>query len=340
MNQLKFSIIATVKNEQGVISDFITSLLNQSFSPDEIIIVDGNSTDGTNEILKKYRDNGLITLITQDCNIAQGRNIAIKKARNSYIASTDAGCVVDSKWLEELSSAFNQAESPDVVAGNFKFVCHNTFEEAVILATNNPDRENSDEAIFFPSSRSIAFKKSAWEKVKGYPEWLYAAEDTLFNIRLRQLGFKFVFAKKAIVKWRPRETYYAVIKQHFNYARGNGRVGIGTSGYLLNIKYHSLILFFLFLSFVWPAAIIVCGYFVYVHIKHFLWPQAKKTSSQSSSPNMLYKILLIMELMRLAGMSGFIQGKLDRLLNKYFINSQVEWMGIKSLDTQQEDNRA
>jgi len=340
MNHPKFSIIATVKNEQSVISDFVVSLLNQSMPPDEIIIVDGNSTDGTNEILKKYHDDGFITLITQDCNIAQGRNIAIEKSRNDYIASTDAGCIVDSKWLEELASAFKHPESPDVVAGNFKFICHNTFEEAVILATNNPDRENCDEAIYFPSSRSIAFKKSAWKKAKGYPEWLYAAEDTLFNIRLKQLGCKFIFAKKAIVKWRPRETYSAVAKQHFNYARGNGRVGIGTDGYLLNIKYHSLILFFLLLSFIWPIAGIGFGYFLFVYIKHFLWPQAKKTSEQSNKPYMLYRILLIMELMRLAGMAGFIRGKLDRMLDRRFIDSQLEWMGAPSLDTKKEDSRA
>jgi len=340
MNKINFTVIATVKNEYSVITTFIDSLLAQSLPPDEIIIVDGNSTDGTNDILKKYHDGGFITLITQDCNIAQGRNIAIKKSRNNYIASTDAGCIVDSKWLEELASAFNTPEFPDIVAGNFKFICHNTFEEAVVLATNNPDRENTDEAIYFPSSRSIAFKKSAWEKAKGYPEWLYAAEDTLFNIRLRQLGFKFIFAKNAIVRWRPRETYSAVAKQHFNYARGNGRVGIGTDGYLLNIKYHSLILFFLFVSFIWPIASFGSGYFLYVHIKHFLWPQAKKASKLSNKPYMLYRVLLIMELMRIAGMAGFIRGKLDRLLNRHFIDSQIEWMGVPSLDTKKEDSRA
>jgi len=340
MNQLKFSIIATVKNEHNVISDFIESLLNQSYPPDEIIIVDGNSNDGTNDILKKYEQDGHIKLICQECNIAQGRNIAITNAQNSYIASTDAGCIVDVKWLEELASCFMLPEAPDVVSGNFNFIYHNDFEEAVVLATNNPDRENTDEAIYFPSSRSIAFKKSAWEKAKGYPEWLYAAEDTLFNIRLKQLGCKFIFAKKAIVKWRPRETWKAVSKQHFTYARGNGRVGIGTSGYLLNIKSHSLILLFFVLSFIWPASIIICGYFLYSHIKHFLWQQAKKTSEQAEHPNLFTQIILIMELMRIAGMFGFLRGKLDRLFDRKFTDKQLNWMEITSLDINNTDNNA
>lgn len=340
MNQFKFSIIATVKNEHNVITSFIDSLLHQTLPPDEIIIVDGNSTDGTNEILKKYEKDGYIQLISQNCNISQGRNLAIKHSKNSYIASTDAGCIVDSKWLEEISNTFKHPDLPDVVSGNFKFVYHNAFEEAVVLATNNPDRENSDEAIYFPSSRSIAFKKDAWKKAKGYPEWLYAAEDTLFNIRLQQFGFKFRFAKKAFVKWRPRETWRAFIKQHFNYARGNGRVGIGSQGYLLNIKSHSLILLFLMLSFVWPVSFIICSYFLYTHIKHFLWQQAKKTSAHSKHPNLFFKILLLMEIMRISGILGFIRGRIDRLLDKSFIDNQIEWMGIKSLDLIKTDKDA
>src|SRR5207249_4539116 len=114
----------------------------------------------------------------------------------------------------------------DIISGNFKFDIHSDFEEAVVLATDSPHRETSSLARYYPSSRSLAFRKSAWEAAKGYPEWLYAAEDTLFNIRLRLLGYKFVFCRDAVVRWRPRQTWQGVASQHFNYARGNGRVGI------------------------------------------------------------------------------------------------------------------
>ena len=48
-------------------------------------------------------------------------------------------------------------------------------------------------------SRSIAFKKEAWEQVNGYPEWLPYAEDSYFYKKLREIGKKFFINKKAIV---------------------------------------------------------------------------------------------------------------------------------------------
>jgi glycosyltransferase involved in cell wall biosynthesis len=90
-----FSIIATVRNEATAIRSFVESLLAQSRAPDEVVIVDGQSTDGTTEALREYETRGQIKLIVQDCNIAQGRNLGIAAAAGSHIAVTDAGCIID-----------------------------------------------------------------------------------------------------------------------------------------------------------------------------------------------------------------------------------------------------
>lgn len=340
LSTIKLSVIATVKNESGTITSFIESLLNQSLKPDEVIIVDGNSTDGTNEILRDFEIQKKIRLLTRDCNIAEGRNFAIERATNNYIAVTDAGCLVDENWLKEIASAFDGSDKPDVVAGNFEFQCHNAFEESIVLSTFNPERAQTETAIYYPSSRSVAFKKEAWEKAKGYPEWLYAAEDTLFNIRLRQLNFKFVFAKNAIVKWRPRETWKALAKQRFNFSRGNARVGIGTQGYLINIQYHGLILFFLLGSIIWPWMLFFSICPLFLHVKNNLWSQAKKASQKVTSPHVFWRILFVMEFVRFIGIAGFIRGRLDRLLDKKFIENQFLWMGVNTLDDLNEKYRA
>ena len=328
----KLTIIATVLNEAHSIGQFIDSLLAQSLPADEIIIVDGESSDGTLEILNNYAAQGQIRVLSKACNIAEGRNHAISHATNELIAVTDSGCKVDQNWLYEIAQCFLAEPVPDVVAGNFKFEFHNIFEEAIVLATFNPERETTEAAIYYPSSRSIAFKKSAWQAAKGYPEWLYAAEDTLFNIRLRQLGFKFVFAQEAIVYWRPRESYRALTKQRFNFARGNARVGIGTQGYQINLYYHGIILLS-FMLMPWSIWFIIpAGYFSWQHIKKHLWAQAKKAERYSTTKNIKYHVLLLMEHSRFIGILGFLAGRWDRFNDKKFITSQYDWMGIKSLD--------
>lgn len=329
---LKFSIIATVRNEAATIRQFVQSLLSQERAADEIVIVDGNSSDGTTEILREYADSGQIRLISQECNIAQGRNLGIALALGPYIAVTDAGCAVEPDWLLHIAECFGSDEQPDVVAGNFRFECNSAFEQAVVLATFPIDRDSTQSARYYPSSRSVAFRKAAWQACKGYPEWLYAAEDTLFNIHLRQLGFKFTFCRDAIVRWRPRESWTALAKQRLNYSRGNSRVGFGTNGYVTNIQYHLAMLLPLALMPLWaPAGFLSIGAALF-HVRRHLWPQAKKASDRSGKKGMLLRVLLVMEFVRLVNMWAFLLGRWDRLNDPSFVRNQRDWMGVDSVD--------
>jgi len=70
------------------------------------------------------------------------------------------------------------------------------------------------------SIRSMAFKKECWKRVGKLPE-SYGGDDTLFNIRLKDAGCRFYFAKRAIVYWRMRKTLKSFEKQFFKYAKGD-----------------------------------------------------------------------------------------------------------------------
>jgi glycosyltransferase involved in cell wall biosynthesis len=328
----RISIVATVRNESATVAPFVDSLLAQTLTPDEVIIVDGASTDGTTEILRNYEARRAIVLISQDCNIAQGRNLGIRRARHELIAVTDAGCVVDPDWLRQIWLCFQSDEKPDVVAGNFRFDCRTPFEEAVTLATFSPDRETSPRAGRSPSSRSVGFRKSVWAAAKGYPEWLYAAEDALLNIRFHQLGFRFKFCRDAVVTWRPRSTWRALAKQRINFARGNGRVGIGTQGYAVNLKYHLAMLAPLIGGAIWPWLLPITLIPIYAHAQRNLWTQAGKAARISGKSGMRWRILLVMEFVRLAGLCGFFLGRWDRLRDPSFAANQMDWMGVSSLD--------
>lgn len=326
---MRVSLIATVRNERQTVAAFLDSLLAQSHLPDEIVIVDGASTDGTLEILQDYAARHAVRVISQPCNIAQGRNLGIAQASGSHLAVTDAGCRVATNWLEELISCFADNPGVDVVAGNFRFETHTSFEEAVVLSTFQPNRDNSENARYYPSSRSVAFTKEAWVRAGGYPEWLYAAEDTLFNIRLRQIGCEFVFCRNAIVNWRPRENWRALARQRLNFSRGNARVGIGTYGYLLNLKIHSLILLPLFATH-WNGWLVLPAIAIFVwHVLSHLWPQAAAASSKSS---MRLRILAVMEYVRLVNLLGFLLGRWERFSNPSFIANQQRYMGLASVD--------
>lgn len=99
------SLIATVFNEQENVEFWLDSLLAQSKIPDEIVIVDGGSNDGTWELLqKRSAEEPRLKIFQRTCNISQGRNLAIENARGDIIVVTDAGCVYDRDWFRELGT--------------------------------------------------------------------------------------------------------------------------------------------------------------------------------------------------------------------------------------------
>ena len=224
---MKISVAATVLNELGTVDQLLDSLVRQSRQPDEIIIVDGGSTDGTVEYLRRRRkqEDLLRVLVFPGLNIAAGRNKAIEASRCELIACIDAGSWATENWLSELLRAFEDDPSVDVVAGSFRSAPANEFETA-LGATTLPTPEEVDPDNFLPSSRSVAFKKHAWRAAGGYPEWIDYCEDLIFDLELKRRGFKFTYAQGAEVRFRPRPSVAAYFRQYYHYARGDGKADL------------------------------------------------------------------------------------------------------------------
>ncbi|MCK4996959.1 glycosyltransferase [Candidatus Pacearchaeota archaeon] len=217
---MKVSLICPVYNERESISCLIESMLNQSKKPDEIIFVDSFSEDGTSEIIKEYSINKKrIRLIQKKSNIAEARNIAIKNSKYEIIAATDASSKLDKDWLKNITRPFKD-KTIDVVAGGYEAISNGGIEDYLAMLTVKPMNE-WDKRTFLPSGRSIAFKKKAWKAVGGYPENLYTGEDTLFDLKLKERGFKFKLEKRALIYWRGRNTIKKFIKQFWLYGKGD-----------------------------------------------------------------------------------------------------------------------
>ena len=73
----------TVRNEAKSLPRLLDSVLMQTVLPEEVVIADGGSTDGTPDIARSYMDRLPLRLLeVPGANISQGRNAAIKKARH------------------------------------------------------------------------------------------------------------------------------------------------------------------------------------------------------------------------------------------------------------------
>jgi cellulose synthase/poly-beta-1,6-N-acetylglucosamine synthase-like glycosyltransferase len=96
---------------------------------------------------------------------------------------------------------------------------------------------------FLPSSRSVLFRRHAWEAVGGYPEWLDYCEDLVFDFALKAARFRFTFAAEAVAWFRPRGSLGAFFRQYYRYARGDGKANLWLRRHLVRyLTYAMLVL--------------------------------------------------------------------------------------------------
>ncbi|MCP4542895.1 MAG: glycosyltransferase [Chloroflexi bacterium] len=227
LTKSKVSVISTVWNEQESIGGLLHSLTTQTRPPDEVVICDGGSTDDTVARISDFAKDSPVPirlLVRVGANISAGRNVAIEAATGDVIAVTDAGVRLSPLWLEKIVEPFEDPKTQTV--GGFFIPDPQTTFETAMGATVLPQLSEIDPEKFLPSSRSVAFRKSAWATAGGYPEWLDYCEDLIYDFQLRDQHGPFHFAPEAIVHFRPRSSLRAFFTQYYRYARGDGKADL------------------------------------------------------------------------------------------------------------------
>ena len=115
------SIVTTSYNQSGFIEETIQSVINQSYPFIEYIIVDGGSTDGTHEILKKYNENIDVVIIESDRGPADALNKGFSVATGEYFAFLNSDDTYDTNFVDLTLSALLSSGS-DLVYSDVRFI--------------------------------------------------------------------------------------------------------------------------------------------------------------------------------------------------------------------------
>jgi glycosyltransferase involved in cell wall biosynthesis len=233
-------VVVTVRDDRDELALLLDALERQTRPPDELVVVDAGSTDGTLELLARREASGTLPLTVIEApgiGISAGRNLGIARAAHERIACTDAGCRPVPGWLEAMGAALEDA---DFVAGVYRVIGETDFERCLAIALYPSPEEIGDRRphvrishrlfgrAFEPAAatgRSMAFTRAAWAAAGGFPEHLRWGEDTWFSRTMVATVDRARLAPGAEVGWRPRPSWGANARMYASYARGDAQAG-------------------------------------------------------------------------------------------------------------------
>jgi len=214
---MKISVVLTTKNEEKNIANLLESLLNQE-QPYEVLIIDSDSTDKTQEIVKQYsKKNKNIKLIIQPGTRAESMNYGIKKATGDAVAFIGGDDIADKNWIKEIRKAIKNA---DIVVGKLL-----SKEEEKVKNIQNVKLYHKGINISYPGTNTT-YKKEILDKLNGFDPWFSSAEDLEINLRAVDLGYKIKENKKAIVYYQAKRNPLSFLKQAFWYGYGRKLIGL------------------------------------------------------------------------------------------------------------------
>ncbi len=211
---MRISVVIITRNTEYYMRDCLDSLVHQSRTPDEIIVVDAESTDATQRIVREFSaKHDIIKLHVKALQKGESRNYGVTKSTGNIIAFVDADTICHALWIEEILKAFD-VPGTDAMAGKEVRLGYSGFAglKRVPLLHKGQD-------VTYPTV-NMAYTREAFNTVKGFDPWFKEAEDVDLNYRVIDADFKLIYWDRAIVYHRVRDSFFGFFKQAFWYGFG------------------------------------------------------------------------------------------------------------------------
>lgn len=196
------SIITPVYNAEQYLDQTIKSVLKQTYTDWELIIIDDCSTDKSSQILKAFlEDDTRIKLFSQEknCGVAYSRNLGIEMAKGKYITFLDSDDLWDYTKLEVQLAKLKQ---------NDYALCYSAYRKIdsknKIIAKHVPVKENGISYFELLKHNEIGFLTAIYDVEKiGKQEFIKVGhEDYVYWLEILKKGFKAYGINEVLASYR------------------------------------------------------------------------------------------------------------------------------------------
>ena len=243
---MKISLITITYNSGKTLSTTLESVLNQTYSNVEYILVDGASKDNTIFIIKQYEllfkegmkwisepDQGLYDAMDKGIRMATGDIVGILNSDDFFTSNNILQKVVD---------AFQQDKSLDAVYGDVHFVHPNNLNKCVRYYSSKIFKRDLMKMGFMPAHPSFYIRKECFDKYGSYRTDYKIAADFEFLLRViykakiktKYLPIDMVTMRTGGASTSGLESHKRIMKEHLRAFRENG---IYTNKLLLSLRY-------------------------------------------------------------------------------------------------------
>lgn len=172
---MKLSIITINLNDESGLQKTINSVVSQTFTDFEFIIIDGNSKDGSVDVIHRYKDQISYWISEKDTGIYNAMNKGIRKAEGEYLYFLNSGDVLAS--TDVLSGIFSDNPHEDFICGNFIMEKGGTYKEDKSYCGRDWSFALYDLFSGFLCHQAFFIHKNNFEKYGLYDEKLRIVSD-------------------------------------------------------------------------------------------------------------------------------------------------------------------
>lgn len=205
---MRFSVVIPLYNKVPYVAKAIQSVLAQTFTDYELIVMDDGSRDGSFEVAKRaMKSHGNCHLYRQqNAGVSVARNIGVALSQGTYLCFLDADDWWEPTFLEEMSRLIEDFPDAGIYGTNYTIVNETKHKTRVAPIGVEESFEKGyisycqvyAKTLAMPlTSISVAMPRSVFDEMKGFPKGIKLGEDFMLWIRIA-LKYKVAFLNKPL----------------------------------------------------------------------------------------------------------------------------------------------